>query len=48
MGVDAHRSLRLSVGWSTTDADIDRTLGALGVVIADLRSLAAGSGHGAG
>ena len=21
MGVDAHRSLRLSVGWSTTDAD---------------------------
>ena len=23
MGVDAHRSLRLSVGWSTTDADVD-------------------------
>src|SRR4051812_36305209 len=24
MGVDAQRSLRVSVGWSTTDADIDR------------------------
>ena len=23
MGVDAHHSLRLSVGWSTTDADVD-------------------------
>ena len=23
MGVDAERSLRVSVGWSTTDADID-------------------------
>ena len=29
MGVDAHRSLRVSVGWSTTDADIDRLLDAL-------------------
>ncbi|HEX6421398.1 MAG TPA: cysteine desulfurase family protein, partial [Acidimicrobiales bacterium] len=26
MGVDAHHSLRLSVGWSTTDADVDRLL----------------------
>ena len=40
MGVDAHHSLRLSVGWSTTDADIDRVLGALPTVLADLRALA--------
>ena len=26
MGVDAHRSLRVSVGWSTTDEDIDALL----------------------
>ena len=26
MGVDAHRSLRLSVGWSTTDDDVDAAL----------------------
>ena len=43
MGVDAHHSLRLSVGWSTTDADVDRLLDALPRVLADLRSLAAGS-----
>ncbi|MDD9372116.1 MAG: aminotransferase class V-fold PLP-dependent enzyme, partial [Acidimicrobiales bacterium] len=42
MGVDAHHSLRLSVGWSTTDADVDRLLDALPRVLADLRSLAAG------
>ena len=29
MGVDAHHSLRLSVGWSTTDADVDAALAAL-------------------
>jgi cysteine desulfurase len=40
MGVDAHHSLRLSVGWSTTDADIDRVLAALPTVLADLRALA--------
>jgi cysteine desulfurase len=40
MGVDAHHSLRLSVGWSTTDADIDRVLAALPIVLADLRALA--------
>jgi cysteine desulfurase len=40
MGVDAHRSLRISVGWSTTDADIDALLDALPRVIADLRALA--------
>lgn len=42
MGVDAHHSLRLSVGWSTTEADVDAALTALPGIIADLRSLAAG------
>jgi cysteine desulfurase len=41
MGVDAHHSLRLSVGWSSTDADIDRLLDALPRVLAELRSVAA-------
>jgi len=41
MGVDAHHSLRLSVGWSSTEADVDAALGALPGIIADLRSLAA-------
>ena len=27
MGVDAHRSLRVSVGWNTTDADIGNSVG---------------------
>ncbi len=40
MGVDAHRSLRLSVGWATTDADVDHLLDTLPRVIADLRALA--------
>lgn len=40
MGVDAHRSLRLSVGWSTTDADVDAALHALPTILADLRALA--------
>ena len=39
MGVDAHRSLRISVGWSSTDDDIDALLDALPKVIADLRRL---------
>ena len=39
MGVDAHHSLRLSVGWSSTDADVDRLLDALPGVLHDLRSL---------
>ena len=38
MGVDAHRSLRVSVGWSTTDADVDAFLDALPPVLADLRA----------
>lgn len=40
MGADAHHSLRISVGWSTTDADIDRLLDALPATIAELRALA--------
>lgn len=39
MGVDAHHSLRLSVGWSSTDADIDAALGALPTILRDLRAL---------
>ncbi len=41
MGVDAHRSLRISVGWSSTDADIDRLLAALPATIERLRALGA-------
>jgi cysteine desulfurase len=40
MGVDALRSLRVSVGWSSTDADVDALLGALPGVLAGLRRLA--------
>ncbi len=40
MGVDAHHSLRLSVGWTTTDADIDAALTALPSILAQLRALA--------
>ena len=40
MGVDAERSLRFSVGWSSTDSDIDRAIGALPQVVAKLRALA--------
>jgi cysteine desulfurase len=42
MGVDAHRSLRVSLGWSTTDTDIDALIGTLPRVVADLRALAPG------
>lgn len=42
MGVDAERSLRLSVGWSSTEADVDAAVDALGRVLTDLRRLAAG------
>jgi cysteine desulfurase len=42
MGVDAHRSLRVSVGWSSTDADVDALLDALPRVVGDLRRLGAG------
>lgn len=40
MGVDADRSLRLSVGWSTTPADIEAAITALPEVVDHLRSLA--------
>ena len=40
MGVEAERSLRLSVGWSTTDADVDALVTALPGVIGRLRALA--------
>ena len=39
MGVDALRSLRVSVGWTTTDADVDALLAALPDVLAGLRAL---------
>ena len=42
MGVDAHRSLRVSGGWSTTDADDDAFLDLLPRVVSDLRALGAG------
>jgi len=41
MGVDAERSLRVSVGWSTTDDDIDTFIEALPKVVRHLRSLGA-------
>jgi cysteine desulfurase len=39
MGVDAHHSLRLSVGWSSTYDDVGRLLDALPGVLAELRAL---------
>ena len=39
MGVDAQRSLRVSVGWSSTVEDVDRFLDALPRVLDGLRSL---------
>ncbi len=42
MGVDAQRSLRVSVGWSSSDADIDHFLAALPRVLAELRGLRPG------
>ena len=40
MGVDAERSLRISVGWSSTDADIEAFAAAFPAVVAKLRALA--------
>ena len=42
MGVDGDRSLRASLGWTTTEADVDAFLDALPGVIARLRALAGG------
>lgn len=39
MGVDGERSLRLSVGWSSTDADVDAAVAALGPAVERLRAL---------
>jgi cysteine desulfurase len=44
MGVDAERSLRLSVGWSTEDEDVDLAVAELPGVVGRLRALAAGAG----
>jgi cysteine desulfurase len=41
MGVDALRSLRVSVGWSSTAADVDALLAALPRVLGALRALRA-------
>jgi len=41
MGVDANRSLRVSTGWSTTDADTDAFARAFPAVVGRLRALAA-------
>ena len=39
MGVDAHRSLRLSVGWSSTRDDVSAVLDALPPILESLRRL---------
>lgn len=39
MGAPAERSLRVSVGWSTTDADVDAFCAAFPAVVARLRTL---------
>lgn len=44
MGVNAEQSLRLSVGWSTTDEEVARAEQALPEVIARLRALGAPAG----
>ena len=41
MGVDPDRSLRLSVGWSTTEADVEAFAEAFTPVVARLRALGA-------
>jgi cysteine desulfurase len=40
MGVDGERSLRLSVGWSTTDEDVEAFIRAFAGVVGRLRKLA--------
>ncbi|MFA5565694.1 MAG: cysteine desulfurase family protein [Acidimicrobiia bacterium] len=41
MGVDAQHSLRISLGWSTTQADVDALCAALPKVVSELRQLRA-------
>jgi len=45
MGVDAHHSLRISTGWSSTDEDVARFLDALPPVLEELRALDASYHH---
>jgi cysteine desulfurase len=42
MGVDPSHSLRVSVGWTTTDAECEAFAGAFAAVVAELRALARG------
>lgn len=42
MGVDADRSLRVSVGWSSTDADVEQFATAFPAVVTRLRALRGG------
>jgi cysteine desulfurase len=42
MGVDADHSLRVSVGWSTTAADVDRFADALPEIVSRFRAMRAG------
>jgi cysteine desulfurase len=44
MGVNAERSLRLSVGWSTTGAEVEHAARALPLIIQRLRALAGEEG----
>ena len=46
MGAEPDRSLRVSVGWSTTDDDVDAFLSALPEVLSELRSLGSAGGTG--
>ena len=39
MGADADHALRISTGWSTTDADVDALLGALPDVVRQFRAM---------
>jgi hypothetical protein len=39
LGADAARSMRVSAGWSSTDADATRLLEALPGIVASLRAL---------
>jgi cysteine sulfinate desulfinase/cysteine desulfurase-like protein len=43
MGVDAHRSLRVSVGWSTTDDDVGALCTSLPQVLDQLRAYRSGT-----
>jgi cysteine sulfinate desulfinase/cysteine desulfurase-like protein len=40
MGLPADRSLRVSVGWTTTDDDIDAFIDEIPKIVNDLRRLA--------